>query len=91
LSYGRRPTGERESARFDSGDVVPYPNDRRKHQADPNEVLSPEYLAMLIACGGEVREADLEQARRRPQQPRHGRRKDDLPLPSPEPDRRRET
>ena len=67
---------------------MPYPNDRRKHQADPNEVLSPEYLAMLIACGGEVRESDVARAGERPLQPRHGRRKDDLPLPHP--DRRRE-
>ena len=37
---------------------MPYPNDRRKHQAEADEVLSPEYLAMLIACGGEVRAAD---------------------------------
>jgi hypothetical protein len=67
----------------------PYPNDRRKHQADPDEVLSPEYLAMLIACGGEVRDADRLADGHRQMQQRHGRRKDDLPLP--DQDRRRST
>ncbi len=67
----------------------PYPNDRRKHQADPDEVLSPEYLAMLIACGGEVRDADRMANGERQMQQRHGRRKDDLPLPHQ--DRRRST
>jgi hypothetical protein len=61
--------------------ALPYPNDRRKHQADPDEVLSPEYLAMLIACGGEVRAADRDLAAPPKMQQRHGRRKDDLPLP----------
>ena len=37
---------------------MPYPNDRRKHAADPDEELSPEFLAMLVACGGEVRAED---------------------------------
>ena len=45
---------------------MPYPNDRRKHQAEADEVLSPEYLAMLIACGGEVRAADHDAAGERP-------------------------
>jgi len=67
----------------------PYPNDRRKHRADPDEVLSPEYLAMLIACGGEVRDADRMAHGERQMQQRHGRRKDDLPLP--DQDRRRST
>ena len=66
----------------------PYPNDRRKHRADPDEVLSPEYLAMLIACGGEVRAGDHDLPRPRAMEQRHGRRKDDLPLPGT--DRRKE-
>jgi len=70
--------------------ALPYPNDRRKHRADPDEVLSPEYLAMLIACGGEVRAADRDLTRQRPMEQRHGRRKDDLPLP-PEAERRDES
>ena len=37
---------------------MPYPNERRKHAADPDDVLSPEFLAMLVACGGEVRAED---------------------------------
>ena len=61
--------------------ALPYPNDRRKHRADPDEVLSPEYLAMLIACGGEVRVADRDAHGQRRMEQRHGRRKDDLPLP----------
>ena len=64
--------------------ALPYPNDRRKHRADPDEVLSPEYLAMLIACGGEVRASDRNLSGQRPMQQRHGRRKDDLPLPEPD-------
>ena len=60
---------------------MPYPNDRRKHQVEADEVLSPEYLAMLIACGGEVRAADRDAARGAQMERRHGRRKDDLPLP----------
>lgn len=67
---------------------MPYPNDRRKDQAEADEVLSPEYLAMLIACGGEVRVADRDMFRHRQMQQRHGRRKDDLPLP--DQDRRRQ-
>ena len=58
-----------------------YPNDRRKNQVEVDEVLSPEYLAMLIACGGEVRAADRDAARGAQMERRHGRRKDDLPLP----------
>ena len=60
---------------------MPYPNDRRKHQAEADEILSPEYLAMLIACGGEVRATDRNLNRQGQMQQRHGRRKDDLPLP----------
>ena len=63
---------------------MPYPNDRRKHQAEADEVLSPEYLAMLIACGGEVRASDHDLTSPRQMQQRHGRRKDDLPLPEQE-------
>jgi hypothetical protein len=37
---------------------VPYPNDRRKHDRAEDEPLSPEFLAMLVACGGDVREGD---------------------------------
>jgi hypothetical protein len=38
---------------------MPYPNDRRKNARDGNdEALSPEYLAMLVVCGGEVRASD---------------------------------
>jgi hypothetical protein len=57
---------------------LPYPNDRRKHRPEGDEVLSPEYLAMLIASGGEVRASDRDAARERPRN--YGRRKDDLPL-----------
>lgn len=39
---------------------MPYLNDRRKHVADPDEALSPEFLAMLVACGGEVRAEDRQ-------------------------------
>jgi len=48
------------------------PNDRRAEEAGPSEVLSPEYLAVLVVCGGTVRESDWEHlpeslaARRRP-------------------------
>lgn len=38
---------------------MPYPNDRRKSHRAPDEALSPEYLAMLVVCGGEVRQSDL--------------------------------
>jgi len=62
---------------------VPYPNDRRKNPVEADEVLSPEYLAMLIACGGEVRAADRNAGSAQMQR-RHGRRKDDLPLPDPD-------
>ena len=39
---------------------VTYPNDRRKSQRDSNDddALSPEYMAMLVACGGDVRAGD---------------------------------
>jgi hypothetical protein len=68
---------------FFRGDAVPYPNDRRKSHAEADEVLSPEYLAMLIACGGEVRAGDHETRRGAQFEQRHGRRKDDLPMPDP--------
>jgi hypothetical protein len=38
--------------------LVPYPNDRRKSPRDGDDALSPEYLAMLVVCGGEVRASD---------------------------------
>ena len=66
---------------------MPYPNDRRKHRPEGDEVLSPEYLAMLIASGGAIRASDHDAPGQRPQSPGYGRRKDDLPLT--EPDRRR--
>lgn len=37
---------------------MPYPNDRRKQSIDPDESLSTEFLAILVACGGEVRAGD---------------------------------
>ena len=66
---------------------MPYPNDRRKHRAEGDEVPSPEYLAMLIAAGGEVPPTTPDLFGERRQNQRYGRRKDDLPLP--EQDRRR--
>ena len=66
---------------------MPYPNDRRKHQYQGDEVLSPEYLAMLTTATGEIRPTDPDAARRRMKDLPYGRRKDDLPRP--EPDRRR--
>ena len=66
---------------------MPYPNDRRKHRPEGDEVLSPEYLARLIASGGQVRASDHDAARERPQNQNYGRRKDDRPLT--EQDRRR--
>jgi len=60
---------------------VPYPNDRRKHRPEGEEVLSTDYVAMLIAAGGEVRSSDLDASRERLQTRQYGRRKDDLPLP----------
>jgi hypothetical protein len=63
---------------------LPYPNDRRKHQPEGDEVLSPEYLAMLMTASGEIRPTDPE-ARRRPMKDLpYGRRKDDLPRTEPE-------
>ena len=56
---------------------MPYPNDRRKSEADGDEVVSPEFLAMLVACGGEVRAGDrppMPEAEQR----QLGRRKSDL-------------
>ena len=64
---------------------MPYPNDRRKQRPEGDEVLSPEYLAMLIAGGGEVRTSDRDAARQRAGSQHYGRRKDDLPS---DPDRR---
>jgi hypothetical protein len=41
-----------------AGATVPYPNDRRRNGQLDEETLSPEYLAVLVACGGEVRAED---------------------------------
>jgi hypothetical protein len=61
---------------------VPYPNDRRKSRGTDDgdtEALSPAYLAMLVACGGEVREADrMTLPGGSKGQRSYGRRKDDL-------------
>jgi hypothetical protein len=37
---------------------VPYPKERRRNGALHEETLSAEYLALLMACGGEVRAED---------------------------------
>lgn len=61
---------------------MPYPNDRRKKAYEPEEeAMSPEYLAMLVACGGEVRTADRAALRETETERRYGRRKDDLAGP----------
>ena len=61
---------------------MPYPNDRRKGGDNRDDAfLSPEYLAMLVACGGEVRASDREVLQHAGIERRHGRRKDDLPMP----------
>ena len=57
-----------------------YPNDRRKHEPEAVEMLSPEYLAMLLACGGEVRAEDRSSLSS-PQGQDRRRRRDDGPLP----------
>ena len=59
---------------------MPYPNDRRKNPpaTDDVETLSPEYLAMLVACGGEVRSEDRAVLREAAGERRYGRRKGDL-------------
>jgi hypothetical protein len=46
--------------------------DRRAEEADGSDVFSPEYLAMLVICGGTVRDSDWDLlpeavAARRPQ------------------------
>ncbi|MGZ5203596.1 MAG: hypothetical protein ACXWIQ_01385 [Caldimonas sp.] len=53
-----------------------YPNDRRKHTGEEDE-LSPEYVAVLLACGGEVRESDKAALRGPEVERRRSRRKDD--------------
>lgn len=56
---------------------MPYPNDRRKSEADSDDAVSPEFLAVLVACGGEVRAGDrppMPEAERR----QFGRRKSDV-------------
>ncbi len=32
--------------------------ERRAHSRDPEDELSPECLALLVTCGGEIRESD---------------------------------
>jgi hypothetical protein len=56
---------------------MPYPNDRRKHDADAVDSLSPEYLAMLVACGGEVRAEDRPASSGAGTERRQRRRADD--------------
>ena len=34
--------------------------DRRTDEADSSEAFSPEYLAMLVICGGTVRDSDWD-------------------------------
>ena len=60
-----------------------YPNDRRKHQPEGDEVLSAEYLAMLMTASGEIRTVDPDAGRSRPKDLPYGRRKDDLPRQEP--------
>ena len=33
-------------------------DERRDHRREADEAVSPEYLAVLVLCGGEVREGD---------------------------------
>ena len=66
--------------------LVPYPNDRRNRGRAADEPLSPEYLAMLVACGGEVRKGDrtvLTEAGggRRPARRADDAKAPDLPAP----------
>lgn len=70
---------------------MPYPNDRRKNPpgADDVETLSPEYLAMLVACGGEVRSEDRALLRGAGSERRYGRRKGDIDATAGREDRRR--
>jgi hypothetical protein len=44
-------------------------SERRKTSRGPDETLSPEYLAVLEVCGGEIRESDkpVLEERRRPE------------------------
>lgn len=67
---------------------MPFTTDRRKRADQPDdEALSPEYLAMLVVCGGEVRTEDRA-ALREAGERRYGRRKDDLAGPPAGGDRR---
>ncbi|MDQ2927661.1 MAG: hypothetical protein ABI330_10280 [Caldimonas sp.] len=56
---------------------MPYPNDRRKNAQEGDEVLSPEYLAMLMVCGGDVRAADRRALPNADADRLHGRRAGD--------------
>ncbi len=59
---------------------MPYPNDRRENapEGEDGEALSPEFLAMLVVCGGEVRSEDHALLREAGSERRYGRRKGDL-------------
>ena len=52
------------------------PVERRKASQSADEALSPEYLAVLEVCGGEIRESDrpVLDERRRPEGESGGRR-----------------
>lgn len=70
---------------------MPYPNDRRKNASDGDDIeaLSPEYLAMLVVCGGEVRSEDRAVLQEAGNQRQYGRRKGDLDPTAGGEDRRR--
>ncbi len=58
--------------------------ERRRSNRVAEDALSPEYLAVLAVCGGEIRESDkpVLAERRRPE-PESGRRVSDRP-PAPQ-------
>jgi hypothetical protein len=37
---------------------MPHPEDRRSPEHTSDDEFSPEYLAMLVVCGGKVRDSD---------------------------------
>ena len=56
--------------------------ERRKSSRVPEDALSPEYLAVLAVCGGEIRESDKPVlAERRQSEPDTGRRISDRRAP----------
>lgn len=68
---------------------MPYANDRRKSAPEgDDESLSPEFLAMLVACGGEVRESDRAALAHADGERQHGRRKGDIAGRAPADNRR---